>query len=52
MSAGLQRVPSTPLQGPVDGSGAQRPGFEAETGFPFGAAQVPVQQSAPLKQMS
>jgi hypothetical protein len=47
--AGSQSVPST-LQGV--GDGAQRPGFEAETGAPFGEAQRPLQQSVPVKQMS
>jgi hypothetical protein len=41
-----QRLPSTPVQliAPLDGW-LQTPGFVAPTGCPFGAEQIPPQQS-------
>jgi hypothetical protein len=49
-SAGLQSVPSTPVQltPPEEGGGPHVPGFVADTGFVFGDWQVPVQQSVPV----
>jgi hypothetical protein len=49
-SAGLQSVPSTPVQltPPDDGGGPHVPGFVAETAFALVDWHTPVQQSAAL----